>query len=158
MRFRLLSNEELQHLEAEFKQFLIVNQIHSDEWKKINELEPEKALALVELFSDTVLLKVYEKIDFLEFRSKHLFSVYRIHSERIEAIHVKSEDHSLSLEKDEQISVAINSNPSKLSIYRAEKKVNPFKEDEIHRLVEIGCVKSTELVWDQFSNLIKSSA
>ncbi len=157
MRFRLLSNEELQHLEAEFKQFLIVNQIHSDEWEKINEREPEKVLGLVELFSDTVLLKVYEKIDFLEFRSKHLFSVYRIHSERIEAIHVKSEDHSLSLEKDEQISVAINSNLSNLSIYRAEKKVNPFKEDEIHRLVEQGCVKSTELVWEQFSKLIKTS-
>ena len=158
MRFRMLSNEELQHLEAEFKQFLIVNQIHSDEWKKINEAEPEKALALVELFSDTVLLKVFEKIEYLEFRSKQLFSVYRIHSERIQAIHVKSEDYSLSLEKDEEISVAINSNLSKLSIYRAEKKVNPFKEDEVHRLVEQGCVKSTELVWKQFYRLIKTSA
>jgi hypothetical protein len=154
----MLSQEELQHLEAEFKQFLIVNQIHSDEWKKINELEPEKALVLVELFSDTVLLKVYEKIEYLEFRSKQLFSVYRIHSERIQAIHVKSEDHEVSsLAKDEEISVAINSNPSKLSIYRAEKKVNPFKEDEVHRLVEQGCVKSTELVWEQFSKLIKTS-
>lgn len=158
MRFRLLSNEELQHLEAEFKQFLIVNHIHSEDWKKINETEPEKALILVELFSDTVLLKVFEKIEYLEFRSKQLFSVYRIHSERIEAIHVKSEDHEVSLAKDEEISVAINSNPSKLSIYRAEKKVNPFKEDEVHRLVEQGCVKSTELVWEQFSKFIKTSA
>jgi hypothetical protein len=155
----MLSQEELQHLEAEFKQFLIVNQIHSDEWKKINELEPEKALVLVELFSDTVLLKVYEKIEYLEFRSKQLFSVYRIHSKRIQAIHVKSEDHEVSsLSKDEAISVAINSNPSKLSIYRAEKKVNPFKEDEVHRLVEQGCVKSTKLVWEQFYRLIKTSA
>jgi hypothetical protein len=153
----MLSQEELQHLEAEFKQFLIVNQIHSDEWKKINEAEPEKALALVELFSDTVLLKVFKKIEYLEFRSKQLFSVYRIHSKRIEAIHVKSEDHTVSLETDEEILVAINSNSSKLSIYRAEKKVNPFKEDEVHRLVEQSCVKSTELVWEQFSKLIKTS-
>ncbi len=158
MRFRMLSQEELQHLEEEFKHYLIVNQIHSDEWKKINEREPEKAIALVELFSDTILLKVYGKIEYVEFRSKQLFSVYRIHSERIEAIHVKSEDHEVSLAKDEEISVAINSNPSKLSIYRAEKKVNPFKEDEVHRLVEKGCVKSTELVWEQFYRLIKTSA
>jgi hypothetical protein len=154
----MLSNEELLHLEAEFKQFLIVNQIHSDEWKKINEIEPEKALVLVELFSDTVLLKVYEKIEYLEFRSKLLFSVYRIHHDKIQAIHVKSEDHTVNLETDEEISVAINSNPSILSIYRAEKKVNPFKEDEVHHLVEQGCVKSTELVWEQFSQLIKTSA
>ena len=66
MRFRLLSNEELQHLESEFKQFLIINHIHSDEWTQINANEPEKSLALVEFFSDTVLLKVYEKIHFLE--------------------------------------------------------------------------------------------
>jgi hypothetical protein len=158
MRFRMLSQEELLHLEAEFKQFLIVNHIHSEEWKKINEIEPDKAIVLVELFSDTVLLKVYEKIEYLEFRSKLLFSVYRMYNDKIQAIHIKSEDHALSLEKDEQISVAINSNSSKLSIYRAEKKVNPFKEDEVHRLVEQGCVKSTELVWEQFSNLIKTSS
>lgn len=154
----MLSQEELQHLEAEFKQFLIVNHIHSEDWKKINEIEPEKAVALVELFSDTVLLMVFEKIEYLEFRSKQLFSVYHIRSERIEAIHVKSEDHTVSLETDEEISVAINSNSSKLSIYRAEKKVNPFKEDEVHRLVEHGCVKSTQSVWEQFSKLIKTSA
>ena len=35
----MLSQEELQHLEAEFKQFLIVNHIHSEDWKKINEIE-----------------------------------------------------------------------------------------------------------------------
>jgi hypothetical protein len=63
----------------------------------------------------------------------------------------------VSLETDEEILVAINSNSSKLSIYRAEKKVNPFKEDEVHRLVEQSCVKSTELVWEQFSKLIKTS-
>jgi len=158
MRFRLLSQDELQHLEAEFKQFLIVNHIHSDEWKKMNESEPEKAIALVELFSDTVLLKVYEKVEYMEYRSKQLFSVYRIHSDKIEAIHVKSEDHTVNLEKDEEISLAINSNPSKISIYRAEKKVNPFKEDEVHRLAEQGCLKSTESVWEQFNLLIKTSA
>jgi hypothetical protein len=102
-------------------------------------------------------LKVYEKIDYLEFRSKQLFSVYRILHEKIQAIHLKSEDENVSLEHDDEISQAINSNLSKLSIYRAEKKINPFKEDEIHRLVEQGCVKSTELVWEQFSKLIKTS-
>ncbi|MBM3185503.1 MAG: hypothetical protein FJZ67_04320 [Bacteroidetes bacterium] len=158
MRFRVLSQEELQHLEAEFKQFLIVNHIHSDDWKKINESEPEKAVALVELFSDTVLLKVYEKVDYMEFRSKQLFSVYRIHSERIETIHVKSEDHTVSLETDEEISLAIQSIPPKISIYRAEKKVNPFKEDEVHRLVEQGCSKSTDNVWSQFSMFINTSS
>jgi hypothetical protein len=158
MRFRLLSNEELTHLEEEFKQFLIINHIHADEWKMLNANEPKKALALVELFSDTVLLKVYEKIVYLEFRSKHLFSVYRILPEKIQAIHLKSESETVSLAHDDEISKAVNEIPLNLSIYRAEKMVKPFKEDEVHRLIEQGCMKSTELVWEQFSNLIKSSA
>jgi hypothetical protein len=158
MRFRLLSNEELQHLESEFKHFLIVNHIHADDWTKLNQTEPEKAVALVELFSDTVLLKVYEKIDYMEFRSKFLFSVYRILPEKIQAIHVKSEDGTISLENDNEISHAINSSASKLAIYRAEKKVNPFKEDEVHRLAEQGCMKSTDSAWKQFDELIKTSA
>ncbi len=94
----------------------------------------------------------------LQLLLKQLFSVYRIHSDKIEAIHVKSEDHTVNLEKDEEISLAINSNPSKISIYRAEKKVNPFKEDEVHRLAEQGCIKSTVSVWEQFNLLIKTSA
>jgi hypothetical protein len=157
MRFRLLSNEELEHLEVEFKQFLIVNHIHSDEWIQINAKEPEKALALVEFFSDTVLLKVYEKMDFLEFRSKNLFSVYQILSEKIQAIHVASEDETISLEDDKGLSLAINSSPSKLTIYRGEKQVNPFKEDEIHQLVEKGCITSNELIWQQLSEILKTS-
>lgn len=158
MRFRILSNEELQHLEEEFKHFLIINHIHADDWAKMNETEPEKAVALVELFSDTVLLKVYEKIEYMEFRSKFLFSIYRILPEKIEAIHIKSEDETISLENDNEISQALNSSASKLVIYRAEKKVNPFKEDEVHRLAEQGCVKSNELVWEQLHRLIKTSA
>ena len=158
MRFRLLSNEELTHLEEEFKQFLIINHIHADEWKMLNANEPQKAIALVELFSDTVLLKVYGKIEYLEFRSKHLFSVYRVLPEKIQAIHLKSESETVSLAHDDEISNAVNETPLNLSIYRAEKMVQPFKEDEVHRLIEQGCMKSTELVWEQFSNLIKSSA
>lgn len=158
MRFRLLSNHELKYLESEFKQFLVVNHIHTHEWKKMNESEPEKALAIVELFSDTVLFKVYEKINYLEFRSKQLFSVYKIFHDRIQAIHIKSEDEKISLENDNEISQSINSVSSKLSIYRAEKKVNPNKEDEVHRLVEQGCINSNEFVWRQFNELIKTSA
>jgi hypothetical protein len=154
MRFRLLSNEELSHLDTEFKQFLIVNHIHAEDWLKINEREPEKSLALVELFSDTVLLKVYEKIQFLEFREQSLFSVYKISEDKVQAIHIKSENESISLETDVKISVALKSYLSDLNVYKAEKKVQPFKEDEIHRLIQQGCLVSNEFVWSQMMDLL----
>ena len=154
MRFRLLSDEELNHLDVELKQFLIINQIHADEWLEMNKTEPEKALALVELFSDTVLLKVYEKIGFLEFRNKSLFSVYKISEDKIEAIHIKSDNESISLETDDKISAALQSHLSDLNIYKAEKNVQPFKEDEIHRLIQQGCLISNEFVWSKMNDLL----
>ena len=154
MRFRLLSDEELNHLDVELKQFLIINHIHADEWLEMNKAEPEKALALVELFSDTVLLKVYEKIGFLEFRNKSLFSVYKISEDKIEAIHIKSDNESISLETDDKISAALQSHLSDLNIYKAEKNVQPFKEDEIHRLIQQGCLISNEFVWSKMNDLL----
>ena len=157
MRFRLLSDEELKHLEAEFKQFLIVNQIHSDEWLKLNNSEPEKVLMLVELFSDTVLLKVYEKIQFLEFRSPSLFSVYKFSEENIQAIHLKTENDSISLVDDNNLKTAIRNNLSELTLFKAEKNVNPFKEDEIHQLILQGCIVSNEFVWSQMASMSAST-
>ncbi len=62
MRFRKLNFEELKSLEKEFKEFLILNHIHDEEWRNLNKETPEKVNALVEVLSDTVQLKVYGKI------------------------------------------------------------------------------------------------
>ena len=65
----MLSQEELELLEEDLKAFLIVNGIHADEWEQMNTAAPEKAIELVELFSDTVLQKVYENLRFIEHRT-----------------------------------------------------------------------------------------
>ena len=66
MKYRTLKEDELLGLEEEFKQFLIVNGIHNDEWVKMNQEETDKAVELVNIFSDTVLQTVYEKIKFID--------------------------------------------------------------------------------------------
>ena len=81
MKYRMLTADELVPFEEELKQFLIVNGVHGDEWEQMNRDTPEKAIELVELFSDTVLQKVYEKIEFLEFRSVDSCLVFHCLSE-----------------------------------------------------------------------------
>ena len=69
MKYRILSNEELSHLEEDFKHFLIVNGVHAEEWEALNNNDVDKAVQLVEVFSDTVLQKFqvfYFFIDFLQ--------------------------------------------------------------------------------------------
>jgi hypothetical protein len=71
-KYRILSSDELQELDPEFKQFLIVHGIFDEEWRKINIENADYAIEMVEIFSDTVLEKVYSKISFLEYREKEV--------------------------------------------------------------------------------------
>ena len=77
-KYRILNDEELKELEDEFVHFLIVQGVDNDKWVKINEKEKEKAIQLVEIFSNTVLEKAYSKISFLEYRSKNFYSIFKI--------------------------------------------------------------------------------
>ena len=89
MRFRKLDFEELTSLEKEFKEFLIINHIHDEEWRNLNKDAPEKVSALIEVFSDTVLLKVYGKISYLEFYGEDIWSFFKIDKEWINTIHIQ---------------------------------------------------------------------
>ena len=67
MRFRNLNKTELEALSEELVQFLVVQGIDDDLWREMNQKNPEKAIELVALFSDTVLEKVYSKVRYLRF-------------------------------------------------------------------------------------------
>ena len=99
MRFRKLNFEELTSLEKEFKEFLIINHIHDEEWRDLNKEAPEKVSALVEVFSDTVLLKVYGKISYLEFYGEDIWSFFKIDKEWINTIHIQVSNSRYELPK-----------------------------------------------------------
>jgi len=99
VRFRKLNFEELTSLEKEFKEFLIINHIHDEEWRDLNKEAPEKVSALVEVFSDTVLLKVYGKISYLEFYGEDILSFFKIDKEWINSIHIQVSNSGYELPK-----------------------------------------------------------
>ena len=78
MKYRLLANDELEHFQDELKQFLIVNGVHAEEWESMNLEDPQKAVELIGLFSDTVLQRVYEKLHYFEFRSINSLMLFYI--------------------------------------------------------------------------------
>lgn len=81
-KFRYLSDDELSFFEEELKQFLILNHVYSDEWLRINQNEPEKALELVGVFSDQVLQRVYENMKYFEKRTKDACFVFHYDKEQ----------------------------------------------------------------------------
>lgn len=156
MKYRMLSDEELQHLENDLKAFLIINGVEGDTWKQLNESEPEKAVQLVELFSDTVLQTVYEKIKFLEFRNPESCIVFHCEPERIELISIgRKPGATCDLSTPESIHEALVHHSSDLNWFQTSKAYNDERELEIHRMLEQGGVMSTQEFWDALNNALK---
>lgn len=148
MKYRILHNDELQHLEEELKQFLIVNGIHAEEWERINQEDPDLAIELVELFSDAVLQQVYEKLKYLELRSPNNLLVFYFGSKMAEVISITVKTGTTSdLSTPESIHRALSQETAQLLWTSSVRENLEHREKEIHQLLQSGAVASTEQFW-----------
>jgi hypothetical protein len=155
MKYRMLTNEELSHLEEDLKQFLIVNSVHGDEWATMNEKTPEKAVELVAIFSDTVLQKVYEKLTYLEFRSADSCILFHLLPEKMELISLQRKNKNCDLSTVESIHEALQKQVSNLNFFKSEKHYDTTREMAIHELIESGCVVSSSEFWNVLKHVLE---
>lgn len=149
MKYRMLTGEELEVLAEDLKHFLIVNGVHDDEWREMNVSDIAKATSLVQLFSDTVLQKVYEKIQFIEHRSETSCLVFKLEKDKIELISLnRKPDSKVDLSTPDSIHEALVKHPNELTFFKSEKNYSQERELEIHEMVAQGCVNSTKEFWD----------
>lgn len=155
MKYRILSDEELQHLEGDLKAFLIINGVHGEEWAKLNQEEPQKALELVELFSDQVLQTVYEKVRFLEHRTPDSCIVFHFQEQEQELIAIqKNPDSNCDLSTIEGVHEALTKSTNHLSFFTSKKNYALSREMEIHKLIEQGAVLSDAVFWNSLKEII----
>lgn len=147
MKYRLLTKEEMEIFDEDFKYFLIANGVSNEEWLEMNKSDIEKATRLVALFSDTVIQKVYEKVKFLEHRSAASCMVFKFNQEDIELISLNRKSEKVSLESPESIHTALTQFPEELTLFRTRKTYGKNREEEIHEMTEQGCVNSNEAFW-----------
>lgn len=156
MRFRKLSKIELEALSEELIQFLVVQGIDDDLWRDINKDSPQKAEALVALFSDTVLQKVYSKISYLYFVSEQIFSIFKIEGEDMEVIVIKNKSKTVSFEDLNSVVKRISKNKNDYEVLHAKRTLGDKILDEIHSLTEKGCLVADEELWQYFSQFHKN--
>ena len=65
MKFPRLSDSELKSLETAFIEFLVVQGVDDATWRTLNQNEPQKALGLVDLFSQIVWKKILDETRYL---------------------------------------------------------------------------------------------
>ena len=147
--------EELEVFSEDFKHFLIINGVHHEEWVEMNESKKEQANQLVMLFSDTVLQKVYEKIEFLEHRTEKSCMVFNINKEESQLISLTLKNESSeSLSTPESIHSALQKGSKDISIFKTNKGLGEDRELEVHKLIEQGCVPSDKLFWESLEKLL----
>ena len=141
--------------DEDFKHFLIVNGVHNEEWVKMNASDVDKATRLVELFSDTVLQKVYEKIQFLEFRSSNSCMVFKFNDDVIELISLNvKKQNTIDLSTPESIHASITGSPKALTLFKSQKSYSGNREFEIHTMLEQGCMNSSEEFWISLEKIL----
>jgi hypothetical protein len=149
MKYRCLTDDELKLLADDLKHFLIVNGVHAEEWEHMNKENPSKAIQLVELFSDTVLDKVYSKIEFLEHRSPEACLVFHFDEAKIELISIqRNQDSTLDLSTPENIHEALAKHANQLSFFKMEKQYSKDRNSEIHQMIDQGCFVSSHDFWN----------
>ena len=158
MKYRILSDEELSHLEGDLKAFLIINGIEGDTWKKMNAEEPEKAMALIELFSDKVLETIYEKIDYLEFRTNDSCLVFHLgeKEQSLISIQKKNPESNVDLSTPDGIHDALKNHFNALDFFTSKRSYTQEREAEIHTLINQGCVLSTKEFWSALVEVLSN--
>lgn len=147
MKYRMLSADEMEIFDEEFKHFAITNGVSNEEWLEMNVSNKELATKLVELFSDTVLQKVYEKMKYIEHRSVKSCLVFKFNESEIELISISAADQTVDLSTPESIHEALIHHARQLSIFRSTKSYSKSREEELHEMLLQGCVNSSEAFW-----------
>jgi len=133
MRFRRLTNEELETLEEDFVQFLASNHITAKEWVGLKEKNQEKVEELIGLFSDIVLEKVFSKIDCLQHRTKDTIRVFYCQEDKITMTGLQISDSSKDLTNPEDLTILADPSSLKgsVKVFQVYKTYVQERADEV---------------------------
>lgn len=153
MKYRKLTDEELEELKEEFIQFLVSNTITADDWVKIKEEENEKAKKLIELFSDQVMDKALTNINFLEHREPKNLMLFHCGKEVIDMIGLTIDSSSVYDFTNDNNNLTEIAKNDKISIFKKTKKYTKNREEEIFDMLNNGCLTTNEKLYKVLANL-----
>ena len=154
-KYRTLTNDEIQHLEKEFIDFLIINGITGEDWERIKRTNESKTNRLIELFSDVIFEKILRDIKFLDHYSPNSIKTFRCDTERIYLVAMDSSDPEYNLSTKEGVNKAKSTPPKDLEIYKTDKEYHPNREAELFRMLSNGCQISNGALYEAILSSLK---
>ena len=134
MKYRCLTNDELQELEEEFKHFLISNNVYTEEWIELNKKNDNKVQELIEMFSDIVLDKALKGIKYLEHVTPQDIKSFKCDENQMTLIGISSNNKSIDFTKD-----TLADFKDDLDIFKTSKPYHKQRELEVFELLQSDC-------------------
>lgn len=141
VKYKLLTQAELEELRAEFIEYLAANGIDADYWQKLKKEDIEKANKIIALFSDVVYESILRRISFMDLIAKNEISSFQCLEDVIIVVGIRSEDDSVDFLKGDVKSYLQNSS-EKFKIYTSKKDYGKVREMELFTMMERGCIIS----------------
>ena len=161
MRFRRLKREELEPLEQEFIHFLATHQITAQEWVQLKETEHEKVYELIDIFSDIVLEKVYNQIEYLQHRTKDTIRVFHCQDEKITMTGLQITDPERDLTNPADVALLSQPNgiQGTVKIFQMEKEYQQGRPDEVFQMMHRdGCQPASASMFNALIEMYHGSA
>lgn len=150
MKYKRLSNEELQELEPEFVNFLATNQIIASEWVDLKANNPARVEELIEVFSDMVFDNVLKKIKYVEHVTRQDWMVFHCKEDGLHMIGIQLSDESGLDLTDPDFFKHWNEAEDSIGItmYSKEQTYAEEREKVIFHLLESGCTIAEEKLFN----------
>jgi hypothetical protein len=154
MKYKRLTQEELQALEQDFINFLASAQITGPDWEKMKREESEKANELIDVFSDVVYDKVLGKISYLEYRDAKTLNIFYFGEEKMQLVGLRVKETSdLDLTRPDVLDRWNTANNASVNVVRSEKKYEKEKQSEVFELLQTGCLITDDRLFRLLSSL-----
>lgn len=152
VKYRYLKDEELKEFQEEFKHFLIANGLHKEEWEKLNNEDPNKAIEVVGLFSNFIFDKVYDKTKFIVHVEQKVLKAFKFYEDR--AVLIGVDNKSQFNFPDKNIFQFITKNASEMLIYSTSKLFSKENRNkEMHFLLTLGSDFSDGKIFNFLSDI-----
>ena len=148
MKYRRLTNEELQGLQSEFVTFLSSNHVTAQDWEKIKVNSPEKVDSLIGLFSDLVFDKILKQVNYLELKFPKDMRIFQFHEDKLEMVGLQIEgETSLDFTQNAdptQMMQLLQASGAKLKLYAGERAYKKDRKLEAFELMQQGALISKD--------------
>ena len=120
--------------------FLVSNSVAAEDWKRIKIDQPNKAIQLIDLFSDAVFDKTLERAQYLKRKTPKELQLFHCRKDKIILIGLTLNPASpLDLTQEADLMSAIQT-AKDLSLYRSEKIYTADRLQDMFQMMESGCL------------------